>query len=110
MTTLNRIQVLEDAFLNELEKIAACRRENAHKRVNRTRTRSGKRPIRAEKLIKSAMGPGQVSPYAMEVLRNPYFWGIMTGVGGTMGAQSMAKDYTMGRKVRKMQKQQAKMR
>ena len=109
MTTKTPAQALEAGFLDELTKIAAVRRENAHKRDKHTKTRAGRRPIRAEKLVKAA-GITAAKPMATEVLKNPYFWGAMTGIGGTLGAQQMGKDYSTGRKVRKMQRQQARMR
>lgn len=114
MTDKTPIQALEEGFYDELTKIAAARRENAHNKGNRTKTRAGKRPIRAAKLVKESAGITGMAqagkPVVTEVLKNPYFWGAMTGIGGTIGAQQVAKDYSTGRKIRKMQRQQARMR
>lgn len=103
MASKTFIQSFETGFTDELQKIAACR-VNAHKKLNYTKTRAGRRPIRADKLKESAAGPAApVGDIALDLLKNKYLMGLLAGgTAGVVGHQGY-QDWSLGRRVRKAQ-------
>lgn len=94
------VQSFEEGFADELQKIAACR-VNAHKRTNYTKTRKGRRPIRADKLKEAA--PTAVADTALDLMKNKLLMGLLAGgAAGVVGHQGY-QDWRLGRQVRKAQ-------
>ena len=96
------IHSFEAGFSDELQKIAACKTENAHKRKNYTKTRKGRRPIRADKLKEAAPVQG-LSDAAVELMKNKLLLGMLAGgTAGVVGHQGY-QDWKLGKQVRKAQ-------
>lgn len=108
----NQTRTTQAAFWEELEKIAAKRENRSVKKEthkgsgsNFTTQRKGSIGIRPHNLVKQAMG-ASLAQFLKQITVPGLAVGTLAGVPLTLGGLKGFQDWQMGRRIRRMQRQQ----